>query len=213
VKKTIWIPLVLGTLFGLLAGIATVTGLSILTPGITDNAIGFYVTLFLLAASLGGPLAGIIAPCIMLILSAMYGPPDIKAIITVPVIFWSNLLALGTNMVLVSFAYRLIFEHLKNPFRLLIWAGIVIAYYVVSIPASVTPQYLLLGDPPSEILPAILYGYMTFIPQAIFDVFFTSLVFIALPARYRKPQWYAPKKAPDQNDDAQNKQKIGARCK
>ena len=50
-KKTIWQPLVLGVVLGLLAGIATVTGLSFLTPGITDNAIGFYVTLFLLAAA------------------------------------------------------------------------------------------------------------------------------------------------------------------
>jgi len=57
-KKTIWRPLVLGVVSGLLAGIATVTGLSFLTPGSTNNTIGFYMTLFLLAAALGGPLAG-----------------------------------------------------------------------------------------------------------------------------------------------------------
>ena len=189
-KKTIWRPLVLGIIFGLLAGIATATGLTFLTPGVTDNAIGFYVTLFLLAAALGGPLAGFIAPVLMLVISAWFGPPEILEIISVPAVFWSNLFASGTTVVLVSFAYRLIFERLKMPVRLLAWVGIIIAYYLLSIPASIIPQYLLLGDPPSEILPAVLYGYQTYFPQAIFDIFFTSLVFIALPIRYRRPLWY-----------------------
>jgi len=201
VKTKIWQPLVLGVVLGMLAGIATVTGLSFLTLGITENAIGFYVTLFLLAAALGGPLAGAIAPALWVIISALYGPPEIKEIITVPAVFWSNLLALGTTVALVSFGYRLIFERLKMPVRLLAWAGIIIAYYFISIPSSVIPQYLLLGDPTSEILPAVLFGYKTYIPQAIFDIFFTSLVFIALPRRYRKPLWYEPKLAQGQNGD------------
>jgi hypothetical protein len=192
VTKTLWLPLVLGLIFGLLAGIATATGLSFLTPGITDNAIGIYVTLFLLAAALGGPLAGAIAPAIMMVILVIFGPPEMKEIITVPAVFWSNLFALGTTVTLVGFAYRLIFERLKMPVRLLAWAGIILAYYFISIPASIIPQYFLLGDPPSEILPAVLYGYETYIPQAIFDIFFTSLVFIALPRRYRRPLWNKP---------------------
>jgi hypothetical protein len=35
-----------------------------------------------------------------------------------------------------------------------------------------------------------LYGYETYFPQAIFDIVITSLVFIALPARYTRPLWY-----------------------
>jgi len=196
-KKTIWQPLVLGIVFGLLAGIATVTGLSFLTTGITDNSIGFYVTLFLVAAALGGPLAGATAPAVFVIISALFGTPDMKEIITIPAIFWSNLLALGTTVALVGFAYRLIFEYVKMPARLLTWAGIIIAYYFISIPSSVIPQYLLLGDPTSDILPAVLYTYGTYLPQAIFDIIITSLVFIALPARYTRPLWYEPEKTPD----------------
>ena len=191
-KKTLWLPLVLGLVFGLLAGIAMATGLSFLTPGITDNAIGFYVTLFLLAAALGGPLAGLIAPVLMMVISVIFGPPEIKEIITVPVVFWSNLFALGTTVALVGFAYRLIFQRLKMPARLLAWAGIIMVYYLISIPLSIIPQYLLLGDPTSEILPAVLHGYKTYFPQAIFDIFITSLVFIALPRRYRRPLWNKP---------------------
>lgn len=196
-RKTIWQPLVLGAMLGLLAGIATITGLTFLTPGITDNAIGFYVTLFLLAAALGGPLAGALAAAIMVTMSALFGAPDIKEILSDPVVFWSNLLAVGTTLVLLGFAYRLIFEHLKMPVRLLACAGIVIAYYAISTPSTITPQYLLHDSPASEILPAILYGYKTYFPQAIFDIFITSLVFIALPARYARPLWYKPKQVPN----------------
>jgi hypothetical protein len=209
-KRTIWQPLVLGVVFGLLTGIATVTGLSFITSGITDNAIGFYATLFLLAAALGGPLAGAVTSTILVLIWTLFGPPDMKAVLSDPVTFWSNLLALGITIALVGFAYRLIFERLKMPVRLLAWAGILIVYYAISIPSSIIPQYLLNGEPASEILPAVLYGYETYLPQAIFDIFITSLVFIALPERYRRPLWYRPKKALDQNDEVLGEQENSA---
>ena len=190
-KKTIWQPLLLGTVLGMLAGLAAATDLSFLTPGITDSAIGFFVTLFLLTAAFGGPLAGAIAPVLWVIITASYGPPDMVEVLSNPDIFWSNLIALATFTALVGFAYRLIFERLKMPARLLPWAGIVIAYYVIALPSAIIPQYYISGEPGYEILPAILASYKIYIPQAIFDIFFTSLVFIALPARYRRPLWVA----------------------
>lgn len=196
-KKTIWQPLVLGIVLGSLAGLTIVTGLSFLTPGINANAIGIYGTLLLISAALGGPLAGVAASTLFVIISAMFGMPDMKAVITIPAIFWSNLLASATILVLVSLAYRFIFERLKIPKRLLPWAGIVIAYYFLVSPASIISQTYLLGDPVSEIIPSIIYSYQSYIPQAIFDIFITCLVFIALPARYLRPLWYELRKMPD----------------
>lgn len=191
-KKTIWQPLALGAVLGLLAGITTVTNLSFLIVDFVENTntIGFFVTLFLLAAALGGPLAGAIASSLWVIISALYGPPEVKAVITIPEVFWSNLLAIGTTLALVSVAYRLIFERVKSRFRLLLWAGIVIAFYLIALPASLVTQYLLLQNPVSEILPAIRNAYTTYTPQAIFDILFTSLALIALPRRYYRPVWY-----------------------
>jgi len=209
-KKTIWQPLVLGIVLGSLAGISLVTGLTFLTPGIATNAIGFYVTLLLLSAALGGPLAGIIASTLMIIISALFGSPEMKAVITIPAVIWSNVLMLGMIGTLAGFGYRFIFERLKMPVRLLPWAGIVIAYYLLNSPISITLQYFLLGDPLSEVLPAVLYSYQTYVPQAIFDIFITSLIFIALPSRYLRPLWYASKKAPDQNIEVQVNWKEGA---
>jgi hypothetical protein len=126
----------------------------------------------------------------MIIISALFGLPEMKAVIAIPSIFWSNVLALGMIEILIGYGYRFIFDRMKMPARLLPWAGIVIAYYLLSNPISITLQYFLLGDPLSEVLPAILYSYQTYIPQAIFDIFITSLIFIALPSRYLRPLWY-----------------------
>lgn len=191
-KKTIWRPLVLGLVLGTVAGLTTAAGLSFLAPGITDNAIGIYATLFFLAAALGGPLAGAIASSLFVIITTFFGPPEVQEILRDPVVFWSNLLSLGIFVTLIGFAYRLCYERVKMPWRLLVWATLIIVYYAMIVPSSVIPQYLLHDEPASEILPAVLYGYEVYWPQAIFDIFITSLVFIALPLSYKRPLWYEP---------------------
>lgn len=197
-NKTVWRPLVLGLVFGLLAGVATVTELSFIVEGTdTSSAIGFYITLLLLAAAFGGPLAGAIAPAVFLTLSFWYGPADISSVLHEPAVFWTNLVVLGVLLALVSIGYRWIFEHTNMPLRLLPWAAIVLALYTVNSPVIISLQYCLVGgvDP----LPAILFSYRTYIPQVAFDIFVTSLVFVALPERYRRPLWYESQVAPEQH--------------
>ena len=197
-KKTIWQPLVIGIVFGLLAGIAMVSGLSFLLSSTeASNAIGFYMVLFLLSAALGGPLSGAITSTICVFFVALFGAPDMKAVSSDPVVLWSNVFVIGTLVALIGFAYRLIFERVKMPARLLPWVGIVIAFYVLSAPINIGIQFYLHGE--FEVLPAILSSYRTYIPQVLFDIFFTSLVFIALPSSYTRPRWYESKKTPRQN--------------
>lgn len=204
-KKTIWLPLALGIVAGLLAGVSTVTNLSFLVPGTdTESAIGFFVTLFLLAAAFGGPLAGAVAPAIWVTISAWYGPPEMQALVTIPEIFWTNLVVLGVLMAVVGYLYRIIFERVKMPLRVLYWAGLVIAFYLLNSPLVITSQYFLLGG--VDVLPAIMFNYRIYIPQVVFDIFFTSLVFIALPTRYRRPLWYEPQQNPVKKGSADSKE-------
>jgi len=200
-KKTIWQPLVLGVVLGLLAGISSITGLLFIVPSTIDigNAIGFWMTLLLLSASLGGPLAGVTAVILLITISAFFGPAEMKVIIGDPANFWTNMLVVGILMVIVGFVYRLIFERVKMPARLLPWAGVVIFVYILNSPANITVQSYIKGEP--SVLPDILGSYRTYISQAIFDIFFTSLFFIALPERYRKPQWYESQQAPDRSGE------------
>ena len=72
-----------------------------------------------------------------------------------------------------------------------------IAYYIISGPVNMSIQFYLHGE--AGILSAILSSYRTYIPQALFDIFFTSLVFIALPSSYTRPRWYELKQMPDRS--------------
>jgi hypothetical protein len=105
------------------------------------------------------------------------------------------MIVLSGLLALVGLAYRWIFERTKMPLRLLLWAGIVVAVYILNSPIIISLQSYLLGD--VDALPAILFTYRTYVLQAIFDVFVTSLIFVALPERYRRPWWYEPKVAPE----------------
>lgn len=183
--------MLLGLVFGLLAGVATVAELSFLVEGTdTSSAIGFYITLLLLAAAFGGPLAGAIASTLFLTISLWYGPADMKTVLSEPAVFWTNAVVLSVLLALVGVAYLWIFERTNMPLRLLPWAGIVVAVYLVNSPIIISLQYYLVGgvDP----LPAILFSYRIYVPQLIFDVCVTYLVFVALPERYRRPLWYPP---------------------
>ena len=189
IKKTFWRPLILGIFMGVLAGITTITGLSFLTPGIDfNNAIGIYMTILLLSAALGGPLAGALAVTLFIAITTQFGPPDMKAIMSDPIVLYTNLFVISILTIMVGFAYRWIFERIKMPTRLLLWAGVIIAVYLINIPASILLQFYFLNE--SDVLPAIISTYRDYLPQGIFDIFITSLVFIALPVRFTRPLWY-----------------------
>ena len=195
-KKTVWQPLVFGLVFGLLAGLGVITDLSFIVSSTdTDNLIGFWMILSLLASALGGPLAGVITSILLVVISNFYGSPEMQAIAHDPAIFWTNMFVLGMLMIFVGFAYRFIFERIRMPQRLIWWIGIVFFVHVVNIPANLILQYYFHSV--TGVLPVIFSAYKIYIPQVFFDVFITSLVFIALPVRHSRPLWYEPMKLPE----------------
>lgn len=198
-KRTIWRPVALGIIMGVLAGTSVVTDLMFFdySPE-TSNAIGFYMTLMLLANALGGPLAAVIAPSIFITMSAYLGPPYMQELMREPNVFWSNLVVMGALMLFIGLGYRVIYERLSMPARLLPWAGLVVGLYIANIPIIMGIQFYLAGT--DGLLAAILDGYRDYIPQMLLDIFITSLVFIALPAAYRRPLWYATTNSQTQDE-------------
>jgi len=204
-KKSIWQSVVMGVVFGLLAGISLTVGLSfVISNTLTTSVIGFHVILFLLSAAFGGPLAGFITPAISVIFIALFGSPEYIEILSRPNLFWTNMLVPGMVMALAGFVYRFVFERLKMPLRLLPWSGIVIACYVIQSPIIMSLQYYLGGDNFATLPAAILSNYQTYIPQALFDIFVTSLVFIALPPSFAHPRWYVSKQTQGQSGKIQH---------
>ena len=190
-KKTIWIPLVLGAVFGVVAGASWAANLTFLAGG---WAIGFYVVFYLLAAALGGPISSILSVSLVLIIVIFLGPADIKVIASNPIIFTTNWIVISIELILISFVYRLIFERLKMPTRLLPWIGMVILYYVILVPTLSYSQTMLGYPVPQPVSEFITASYKGYIPQVIADIVITSLIFFALPERYRRPLWYERKK-------------------
>jgi MFS family permease len=189
-KKTIWIPVLIGVIFGVLAGISTAASLTYMLGG---WAIGFYLSLYILSAALGGPVAGVITSTLDMIATVLFGPPDMKAFAANPNVFWTNVLVVGVCLIIAGFAYRYIFEHFRMPMRLLPWIGIVIFYYIFTIPLLVIIQRLL-GTPfDPSVAEYILASWKALSPQAISDIIITSVIWLALPERFRKPLWYEPK--------------------
>jgi hypothetical protein len=196
-KKTIWQPVLLGVGCGLLVGIAMAAGLSIThTSADTTNVIGFHMAIYLLSAAIGGPLAGVLSPATSLTFILLFGSPEMKAVLSDPVMFWTNAIVMGGFMALIGFSYQSIYEHMKMPARILPWAGSVFVLYALH------PSILLILQTNTNdikiILTKALEGLKNGALQMLFDIFFTSLVFIALPPSYTHPLWYVPRKAPDQ---------------
>lgn len=197
-KKTIWQPVVLGLAIGLLAGISMAVGLSISVPDSAGgiNIVGFHMALFLLSAAIGGPVAGAITPITSLIAALLFGPPDLRAAVSDPLSFWANSFVMGAFMALIGIGYRAIFERLKMPARLLLWIVIILAHYAFHSPIL---EFILTGR--VNFIKSMIGSLNFYTVQILFDIFFTSLVFIALPASFAHPLWYEAKKAPDQNGD------------
>lgn len=195
-KKTIWQPVVLGTAIGLLAGIAMAVGLSISVPDSAGgiNIVGFHMALFLLSAAIGGPVAGAITPITSLIAAILFGPPDLRAALLDPLSFWTNSFVMGAFMGLIGIGYRAIFERMKMPARLMPWIVIILAHYALHSPIL---EFTQTGR--VNFMKSMIGALDFYTVQILFDIFFTSLVFIALPASFAHPLWYEAKKAPGQN--------------
>ena len=114
---------------------------------------------------------------------------------------------MGGFMALIGLGYRLIFERMKMPARLLPWVGIVFVLYALH------PSILfILQTNPSDINIILTYaiqGFKNSTPQMLFDIFFTSLVFVALPSSLAHPLWYVSRKTPDQIGEVQGQRKAG----
>jgi hypothetical protein len=197
-KKTIWIPLVIGLVFGLIAGLATIANISfVIPPG--GWAIGLYGICLVLAAALGGPLAAVEAELIWL-LSGLVAPTT-RSLVSIPFVFWTNLIVNGGFFILVAFAYRFIYERWTMPKRLLGWIVILIGYFVLHLPAlvlsqfAVAPAFMSSAVAPLTTVEYIMQSYLANIPSFIVDTVVTSLIWFALTERYRKPLWYEAKPA------------------
>ena len=130
-----------------------------------------------IGAGLTGPVGGLVIG----ILAGIREPGGIAL---------ASLLAHVSGGLWMGFGYKkLVHERLQMPINVLGWAVLVMAYYYVFvIPGFVIGLALFYGEEASLIQ---VYGELGkgALPEALLTTMVTTLVFIALPRRNRRPLW------------------------
>ena len=193
-KKTIWIPIVISLAFAFLGWLILIAGFSIPIPGLEAN-VGVSEIFNLIAAILGGPITVVIGNILFgifgytLIVSNAH-PWPISFYLTL-----ADVIAHIISLVLVTFCYRFFYERAKryeqskrNIIVIAGWVLISISYYFVLVPLQVT--FINLVNPGMLTFSDLFRGTL---PEILATTFITTLILLALPKRYRKPQWYGPK--------------------
>jgi hypothetical protein len=186
-KKTIWIPIVIGLMAGGLSYLIGIADFIILVPLGEGAGLGGAEIFGTLAAALGGPIAAVITG----LLNGAAGYLVTRDVFPWPTSLYmasADLIAHIIAMLAAAFCYRFLHERAKKrPLALLAgWVLIVAIYYFVVL----TPIQVFLVN---TFVPGF-GAYMDFVsviwPEFLITTIVTTLIWFALPVRYRRPLWY-----------------------
>jgi len=193
-KKTIWIPMLIGLVFGLLNfmswAIDLVIPMGVSSSGVQVTA-GLYEIFNVLSAAIGGPISMVITEIINEIGAYIffYRPGSNGA---VPGYIMSLVSALihVFSLLSVIFCYRFFYHRAKNtPALVSGWLLTIFIYFGL---ASVIFLGLL-----KFLNPDINITFVSFFldswPEALVTLIITTLALLALPKRFRRPVWYEAK--------------------
>lgn len=188
-KKTIWIPIVGGLIFGSLSYLTTVADLTIQIS--EDLILGPWEVFNAISAALFGPIGllitelGLDISAYVYLIRGVYPAPQDELFLV------GNYIAHVAAMLLVAFGYRFIYQRIKMPRLLAGWFLIIGIYYLSGVTLSVILHNLAVPG-----LGATYVDYFNSVRlEFIIVTVITSLILLALPERYRKPQWYDLKQA------------------
>jgi hypothetical protein len=186
-KKTIWVPIMIGLAAGGLSYLLSVADFIILIPLGEGAGLGGAEILGTLAAALGGPIATVITG----LLNGVAGYLVTRNVFPWPTSFYmagADLIAHIIAMLAAAFCYRFLHERAKKGLLALLagWILIVAIYYFVVL----TPIQVFLVN---TFVPGF-GAYMDFVsiiwPEFLVTTVVTTLIWFALPVRYRRPLWY-----------------------
>lgn len=186
-KKTIWIPVVGGFIFGSLSFLISAANITVQIS--EDLILGPWEILNTLSAAFFGPIGLLITELGLDISGYIYfiqgvypAPQDIYFMV-------GNFIAHTTAMMMAAFGYRFIYQRYRMPRLLAGWFLIMVVYYLVGVTLQVTLFNLAVPD-----LGATYRVYFSNVRlEFVIVTVITSLTLAALPERYRRPQWYEAK--------------------
>jgi hypothetical protein len=194
-KTPIRTPLIGGLIFGALSFLITVADITIKIA--SDIILGPWEIINTLSAALFGPI-GLLITELGLDISAYFYL--IKGVYPAPqdlYFMMGDFVAHTLALLLVAVGYRLIYQRMKMPGLLAGWILIMTVYYIVEIFLAVTLfRFAVPGLDTSY-----AFAFSTVRVEFPLVLAITSLILLALPKRYRRPQWYRSVPEPGQNGE------------
>ena len=193
VKKTISTPIIAGLIFGTLSFLISAANITITIS--KDLILGPWEIFNAVSAALFGPIGLLITQLGMdsgaywyYIKNVYPGPQGVYFIM-------GDYIAHSVAMMAVMFCYSFIYKRMKIPRLLVGWILIMGIYYVMLAVLQVSLYNIAVPG-----LGASYAVYFRNIPvELILIIVLTSLILLALPERFRRPQWFVSKKAPEKN--------------
>ena len=192
-NKKIWFPIIIGIVSGTLIFLASTAHFLIPVGG--DSYIGIGEIFTTLTAALGGPIA------VIVMLLATYGGViilniDLYADLPPMLIALADATAHLCALLVVAMGYgKILYPRSRNSGIFLVgwWLVVGVYYFLAFLPLEVA--LLNLADPGHGVTYPMIARSL--LPEFLGTVTITTLIWIALPARYRRPRWMEPKQAPD----------------
>jgi hypothetical protein len=199
IKKTIWIPIVIGMVSAALILAAAEANFFIPLGPETSMGIGELFTT--LSATIGGPIASLTTIFVVYGVVGMLHPEYFPDITSRYIIIADAIAHLCAMLVVAIGYYKLLYPWARRTGIFLVgWFLLVGAYYYLALlPLSVV--LLNLADPDFDA--TYLAFARNFILEALGTAVITTLVWLASPVRYRHPLWIEPGNTPEQSDKIQ----------
>ena len=205
-KRTIWVPVMIGVVFAIF--ILLVSEAEFVIPLGNNYSIGIGEIFNVLSAALGGPVAVIITLMVTSIGHFLLNPTLYTDMQFLFIASGDAVIHMGAMLVVTIIYYRVLYPRVNKKVVFIAgwWLAIGIYYYIALLPLQVA--LLNYADPGfGAAYPAFA---KIFFPEFLGTAVITTLVWFALPVRYRRPQWVKLKNVPSQSDEGHNQSREGA---
>jgi len=197
IKKTVWIPFVIGMISTALILAASAANFFIPLGNGAEMGIGELFTT--LSAALGGPIASIVTIIFAYSIHSMLHPEYFPDLTSVYILLEDAVAHLSAMLMVVLVYTKLLYPRARKTGVFLAgWFLLVCAYYFLALlPLSVV--FLNLIDPGRNL--TYLAFARSFIPEVLGTALITTLIWLAAPVRYRRPLWIEPRNTPEHSDN------------
>jgi len=204
-KKNIWLPIIIGIIFAAL--ILMVSEVKFVLPLGNNYSIGIGEIFNMFSSALGGPIAVIVTLLVTGIGHFLLNPDLYTNSQFIFIVIADAVIHMGAMMTVTIIYYRILYQRVGKIGLFVVgwWLTTGVYYYLILLPLQVA--LLNFADPGfGATYPSFA---RIFLPEFLGTGVITTLIWFALPERFRRPQWIKPKNAPDQSDKIHSTWKEG----